>query len=204
MSDHCCAVEDLAEHNHTLKKVLWFVFTLNLMMFLVELVAGYFYHSTALMADSLDMLSDACVYGVSILVVAKSNHIKARVSLVKGVAMTLMALFVVYELVMRILNPVVLDGHVISLVGTLALLVNGLCLWLLFKYKQGDINVRSAWVCSRNDMTANAGVIIAGLLVFFTGSQWPDYVIGAGIAILVLFSSFKVITDSFKELKSTS
>jgi cation diffusion facilitator family transporter len=201
MSDQCCSVEVTDEHNHELKRILWTVFAINITMFLVEIVAGHIYQSTALMADSLDMLSDAFVYGVSILVVAKSAYIKAKVSVMKGVLMSLMALYVIYELITKILNPVVSNGQAITVVGLLALVANAACFWLLFKHKGGDINIRSAWVCSRNDMTMNAGVIVAGVSVVYFGSQWPDYIIGASIALLILVSSVKIIIDSVKEMK---
>lgn len=201
MSDQCCSVEMPSRENHVLKKVLWLVFAINLAMFLVEIIAGYLYQSTALMADSLDMLSDASIYGVSIFVLAKSSRVKAQVSLMKGFVMTVMALYVAYELVGRFLNPVVPDGQVITVIGFIALIANAVSFWLLSRHRNGDINIRSAWVCSRNDMTANIGVITAGVLVLYSGSNWPDLLIGAAIALLVLVSSFKVITDSIKEIK---
>lgn len=203
MSDHCCSIAPPPE-NGALKRVLWLVFLINLTLFLVELVAGWRYQSTALLADSLDMFSDAFIYGVSLLVLTKSARVKAHVSLVKGVIMTVLALYVVYELVMRVLQPTLPDGQVVTLVGFLALIGNAVCFWLLFRHRSGDINIQSAWVCSRNDMTANVGVIIAGALVVYTGDSWPDVVIGGLIAVLVLGASFKVITDSLRELRITS
>jgi Co/Zn/Cd efflux system component len=106
MSDHCCSIQAPSEDEPTLKKVLWIVFAINAGMFLIEFISGRLYHSAALMADSLDMLSDAIVYGVSILVLAKNNQIKAKVSLFKGVLMLGMALYVVYELVTKFFQPV--------------------------------------------------------------------------------------------------
>jgi cation diffusion facilitator family transporter len=202
MSDHCCSVQSSVEHNHALKKVLWAVFAINAVMFLLEIIVGYLYHSTALMADSLDMFSDAFVYGISIFVIAKSGSVKAKVSLIKGILMTTMAFYVIYELITKISNPIVPEGQIIAGVGMLAFVANAVCLWLLFRHKDGDINIRSAWVCSRNDMTANVGVIVAGVLVLYSGSQWPDYIIGVSVALLVLVSSFRVITDSLRELRS--
>ena len=201
MSEKCCSVISSSTDNPRLKRILWFVFILNFGMFFLELTLGYLYKSTALMADSLDMLSDAFVYGVSILVLMRCGHVKAKVSLIKGVVMTVMALYVAYELFSRTLNPTEPDGQIIASIGILALVVNAICFWLLSKYKEGDINLRSAWICSRNDMLANLGVIAAGLLVLYSGNQWPDFVIGAVIAALVLISSFRVMTDSMKELK---
>ena len=202
MSDHCCSVETPEGHEGSaLKKVLWVVFGINLTMFLIEIVSGYTYESSALMADSLDMLSDAFVYGVSILVIKKSGLVKARVALVKGFVMTIMALYVAYELLLRILHPAVSDGQVITVVGLLALTANAVCFRLLSRHRTDDINVRSAWICSRNDMTANVGVILAGGLILYTGQNWPDYMIGGLIALFVLISSFKVITSSMREME---
>lgn len=204
MSDHCCQVTVTKETSRTLRRVLWAVLGINAVMFLVEMIAGYLYGSAALMADSLDMLGDAFVYGVSILVLVKSDRAKAQVSLLKGVVMTALALYVIFELVLKLSSPGVLDGQVITIIGFIALLANGVCFWLLSRYRQGDINMRSAWVCSRNDMVANGGVIVAGALVLFLGSPWPDIVVGALIAGLILTSSVKVIADAVKELKQHS
>lgn len=202
MSENCCDVNITKKANKALKTVLWLVFAINIIMFLVEITAGYIYHSSALMADSLDMLADAFVYGVSILVLSKSDKIKAQVSLVKGFVMTLLALYVVYELIVRILYPTLPDGQAITIVGIIALTANAVSFSLLNKYKDGDINMRSSWVCSRNDMLANTGVILAGISVVYLGSSWPDYVIGALIAGFVTITSVSVIIDSFKAFKS--
>ena len=201
MSDNCCAIDTEKPLVRGMKKVLWIVFGINAVMFVVEFTLGYHKGSTALMADSLDMLGDAFVYGVSLAVVTKSNRAKARVSLLKGVVMTILALFVVYELILKVLDPVVINGQVVSAIGVLALLANGTCLWLLARHRLADINMRSAWVCSRNDMAANIGVIIAGLLVVYGGSSWPDVAIGGLIAVLVLVSSVRVMLDSRQAMR---
>ena len=172
--DDCCAVDLNNADGKTLKKVLFLVLFINLGMFFVEVVSGFISHSNALLADSLDMLGDAFVYGISIAVLFKHPSVRAKASLVKGIIMLLLGLFVVGESIFKIINPVIPVAETITIIGLLALLANAVSFVLLLKHKAKDLNVRSAWICSRNDVFANIGVIIAGLLVARFNSMWPD------------------------------
>lgn len=182
-----------------LKMVLWLVLFINLGMFLVEVTAGFLAHSNALLADSLDMLGDVFVYAASIFVLQKNHAAKANASLMKGVIMGSLGLFVLFESVNKILNPVLPTGHIISTIALLALIANGVCFYLLWKFRKKDLNLRSAWVCSRNDATGNVLVIFAGLLVIYFNSVWPDILVGIALATLVLWSSIGIIKESKKE-----
>ena len=160
--DDCCIVDLNNADGKTLKKVLFLVLFINLGMFFVEGVSGLISHSNALLADSLDMLGDAFVYGISIAVLSKHPSVRAKGSLVKGAVMLVLGLFVVGENVFKIINPVVPLAETITVIGLLASLANAVSFMLLLKHKAKDLNVRSAWICSRNDVVANIGVIIAG------------------------------------------
>ncbi|KKR43836.1 MAG: hypothetical protein UT78_C0001G0022 [Candidatus Nomurabacteria bacterium GW2011_GWF2_40_12] len=199
MSKDCCDIDELKlnnKENDKLKIVFWIVLIINLSMFLTEFISGTLSHSNALIADSLDMLADTFVYGISIYAITKKQTVKANVSLVKGVIMMLLGLYVVVEIIYKIINPIIPTAEVISIIGIIALLANAVSFLLLLKYRNGDINARSSWICSRNDIWANVAVIIAGLLVGYFNSMVPDIIAGLGIVIVVLYSSFHIIKES--------
>src|SRR3989339_1384124 len=163
MSKDCCDIDELKlnnKENDKLKIVFWIVLIINLSMFLTEFISGTLSHSNALIADSLDMLADTFVYGISIYAITKKQTVKANVSLVKGVIMMLLGLYVVVEIIYKIINPIIPTAEVISIIGIIALLANAVSFLLLLKYRNGDINARSSWICSRNDIWANVAVII--------------------------------------------
>lgn len=197
----CCShvkgpIEQLqARQSRTLKTV----FGINAGMFLIELGAGILAASTALVADSLDMLGDALVYGFSLYVVARSAAWKAGAALVKGGVMAAFGLFVLVQAAYKLVHPEVPGFETIGLVGLLALVANGVCLALLWRHRSEDINMRSVWLCSRNDIIANASVLVAAVGVWVTASQWPDLIVGVAIALLFLRSSVQVMRDAWRE-----
>ncbi len=194
--DNCCVIDLNNADGKTLKKVLFLVLFINFGMFLVEVVSGFISHSNALLADSLDMLGDAFVYGISIAVLFKHPSVRAKASSVKGFIMLLLGFLVVGESILKIINPIIPVAETITTIGLLALLANATSFVLLLKHKAKDLNVRSAWICSRNDVFANIGVIIAGLLVARFNSMWPDVAVGLLISFVVIQSSFKIIKES--------
>jgi len=198
MSDNCCTNElsFTPEQRNKVKGVLWIVFALNLGMFIVEIVAGHLARSSALTADSLDMFADAFVYGLSLYVINDNHVIRARASLVKGFLMGLIGLFIVGESIFKIFNSTVPIGETMTIVGIFALLANFASFVLLIKHKNNDLNLKSAWICSRNDMTSNIAVIIAGFMVVSFQSMWPDVIVGLGISVMILQSSFQIIKES--------
>lgn len=199
--DDCCAVNLNNADGKILTRVLFLVLFINFGMFLVEAVNGFIAHSNALLADSLDMFGDAFVYGISIAVLLKHPAVRAKGSLVKGIMMFLLGIFVVGESLAKIINPVIPVAETITVIGLLALLANAVSFTLLWKHKAKDLNVRSAWICSRNDVLANIGVIIAGFLVARFDSMWPDVTVGLVIAFIIIRSSFQIIKESLKHIK---
>ena len=192
--DTCCDKEDeLLALRQGYEKVLWIVLGINLLMFVVEMAAGWFSRSTALMADSLDMLGDSLVYGFSLLVLARNLSWQARASLLKGAIMLCFGIAVVVESLHKFSQATVPSADIMSFIGVLALLMNLTCFALLWRHKSDNINMQSTWICSRNDLIANGGVIVAALLTFFTHSKWPDLAIGLLIAAVFLRSAFFVI-----------
>ncbi len=197
MSD-CCSIPP-KENVTQQKSMLWIVLLLNAVMFFVEVYAGLVAHSSAILADSLDMLGDAFVYGLSIWSLHKTELWKGRVSIVKGVIMALLALVVIGEAVGKIFSQVEIQGSIMTGIGLLALAVNTLCFAMLSRHRKGGINIRSAWICSRNDLLANAGVIVGGLLVIATSSKWPDIIIAFAIGCYVLKGAVDVLQESKEE-----
>lgn len=201
MSESCCQVDkvDLTkDQNKSLEKVFWAVLIINLVMFFTEVTGGYLAHSNALLADSLDMLADVFVYGLSLYALTRGHQAKVTASLIKGILMAVLGLFVVAEAVYKIFNPTLPIAETITTIGAIAVLANATCLFLLMKYKNTDLNTKSAWICTRNDVFANIAVIFAGLLVAYFGSMWPDILIGLGIAFVVLQSSVGIIKEALK------
>ena len=179
-----------------LKPVLYAVFFINIGMFIVEFASGLIANSSSLIADSLDMLGDAFVYGLSIFVLAKHQKIQAKASVIKGIIMLTFGAYIIWEVFDKITHPIVPTSEMISLIGVLALIANIICFILLSRNKGENINLKSAWTCSRNDLFSNTGVIGAGILVGFFNSMWPDVIIGLGIAALVIYFSINVIRES--------
>jgi len=202
MSDCCndksCELEKLREGQSTTLKI---VLAINVVMFAVEFAAGILAASTSLMADSLDMLGDALVYGFSLYVVARSDAWKSVSAFFKSGIMAAFGVFVLVEALWKAWHPVTPAYEMIGSVGLLALAANAYCLYLLTRHREDDVNMRSVWICSRNDIIANVSVLVAATGVLVTGSQWPDVLIGAGIAILFLRSSWYVFTDALGTLK---
>jgi cation diffusion facilitator family transporter len=201
MSD-CCHDNCASDFTGDKKKILLIVLALNALMFVIEFTLGWLASSTGLMADSLDMLADAVVYLISFLVVQGSLRQKASAALLNGCFQALLVLLVLYSVISHFLAGTVPDSFSMGWVAALALLVNLICFMLLSRYRNGDINLRSTWLCSRNDMVANIGVIVAAVMVSALQQGWPDLVIGCLIALFVLRSALSIIKDSLRELRA--
>jgi Co/Zn/Cd efflux system component len=191
--DACCAVRPVHARQ---RRVLQVVLGINAAMFLVELVAGLLAHSTALLADSMDMLGDAFVYGFSLYVIGRVPAWQARAALVKGIVMAGFGAGVLAEVGAKLAQGLTPAPGIMSTVAFGALLANGAVLLLLWRHRADDINMRSAWLCSRNDVLANGSVLIAALGVAATGSPWPDILVGLGIATLFGLSALVVIRQA--------
>ena len=201
--DDCCQEKEheLAALQTTHGRVLKIVLAINAVFFLIEFTAGILANSTALLADSLDMLGDAFVYGLSLFVLSRSVKWKAGASIAKGVIMVAFGIGVLLEAFYKGMIGQLPVSETIGLIGALALLANLVCFALLYGHRGDNLNMRSTWLCSRNDIIANAGVLIAAFGVYVTQSVWPDVLIGGAIAVLFLKSALAVLTESFIEFK---
>lgn len=193
----CCGAE---ARDRQERRLLWVVLSLNAIMFVVEFTAGLLANSSALLADSLDMLADALVYSLSLYAVGKGALQKARSAFLNGGLQMILGIGVLIEVLRRAWLGVSPSAEVMGLIGFLALAVNLACLLLLLKFRSGDVNMRASWICSRNDVLANVGVLLAAGLVAWLGSPWPDLIIGALIAAVVIYSAGKILLEAKQSL----
>lgn len=198
--DKSCAIEALRKRQSgTLKIVL----IINAVMFFVVFLAGIFAASVSLLSDSLDNLGDAITYGLSLYAVSLGNTAKAKVAFFKGCLIFLAAIFVISQVIYHLLNPSLPIFEVMGLIGVLALIANSVCLFLLWKHRNEDINMSSVWECSRNDIFVNLSVLLAAAGVYLANANWPDIVIGTLLALLLLNSSRKVLVNSWHQIRSS-
>jgi Co/Zn/Cd efflux system component len=185
------------------RRVLWAVLAINAGMFLVEIVAGLVAGSASLQADALDFLGDAANYGISLFVVGTALRYRATAALVKGATMGAFGLWVVGTILWHALHGSVPEPITMGAVGIAALLANGVVFAMLWAWRDGDANMRSVWICSRNDVVSNLAVLLAAAGVFGTGTGWPDLVVAALMAALALQGAWTVVRQAFIELRST-
>lgn len=203
--DACChhkADEVAALAKQGRRRVLVLVLAINLAMFVVEFGAGIVARSTALMADSVDMLGDALVYALSLYALSRSDRWKAGAALAKGVTILAFGGWIAFEIVGKLASGVVPTSALMAVFGALALAANVLCLTLLWRYRGADLNMRSTFECSRNDVIANVGVLIAAAGVWWTGAAWPDIAAGAIVAALFLRSALSVIGEAWPAFRT--
>lgn len=203
MSDCCndkaCAIEALrARQSSTLRAVL----AINVVMFFVEISAGMWARSTALLADSLDNLGDATTYGLSLYAVARGPRAKAKVALFKAALMLSAAIFVSGQVIYATVHPGVPVFEAMGAVSLVALAANGICLTLLWKHRTDDINMSSVWECSRNDIASNCAVFVAAAAVWLTDTGWPDLIVGGALVVLFLRSAWRVTRSALGELRA--
>lgn len=200
--DHCCDKKGLevARLQASHGRVLYIVLGINAAMFLVEGAAGLAAHSTALLADALDMLGDALVYGFSLFVLVRSARWQAGAALAKGVFMMAFGLGVLGEATYNVIHPVMPGVETMGMVGGLALAANLVCFLMLYRYRSDNLNMSSTWLCSRNDLIANVGVLFAAVGSYVFSSQAPDVAVGLAIASLFLYSAWRVLTQSVRSL----
>lgn len=186
------------------RKRLWIVIALNATMFVVEMAAGQLAGSQALQADALDFLGDALTYGISLAVIGASVAVRTTAALAKGISLALMGLWVFGSTVYHVFFLGVPQAEIMGLIGFLALLTNLASVALLVRYKDGDANVRSVWLCSRNDAIGNVAVMIAALGVWGTASGWPDVIVAVVMAGLFLWSSFQIVAQVLRERRAAA
>lgn len=167
-------------------KTLRLLLLINATMFIIELIVGWYAQSTGLISDSLDMLADACVYGLALYAVGKASHMKLRLAHLSGWFQLILALGVLFEVFRRFIVGSEPESTLMMSFGLLALIANVACVMLLFKNKDGGAHMKATWIFSTNDVIANIGVIIAGFLVYLSQSPYPDLLIGLIIALIVI------------------
>ena len=205
MADDCCASvcgSETAKADPRWRRVLWVALIVNAAMFLVEMAAGAAADSRALQADALDFLGDAANYAVSLAVVGAALTWRARAALLKSVFMLGFAGWVFGSALVAFVNGTSPDAALMGAVGALALAANAGVALLLYRYRTGDANMRSVWICSRNDAIGNVAVVLAALGVFGTGSAWPDLIVATIMAALALTGGLQVFRHAMRELKA--
>jgi Co/Zn/Cd efflux system component len=209
MSAHCCGHEhhqpaDPHRGNRAYQRVLWAVLAINTIMFLVEIGAGLAAGSASLQADAVDFLGDAANYAVSLFVVGMALRYRAMAALVKAATMAAFGLWVIGITVWNAVQGTLPHAFTMGAVGLTALAANAASFGLLWTYRRGDANMRSAWVCTRNDVLGNLAVLLAALGVFGTGTGWPDLTVATIMAGLALQGAWIVLRHSIVELRSTA
>jgi len=193
-----CAIEALQERQgSTLRAVL----VINAVMFAVGIAAGLYASSASVLTDSLDNLGDALTYGLSLYAVRRTPRAKARVALFKGGLILFAAVIVLAQLIYKVLVPEVPIFEVMGAMSVAALVGNSICLYLLTRHRNDDINMSSVWECSRNDIASNLSVFLAAALVWLTAAAWPDLLIAFGLMLLLLRSAIRVLRNAAGELR---
>lgn len=187
----------------TYKRILWAVIFINAAMFIVEMSAGKLAGSQALQADALDFLSDALTYGLSLAVIGMSLKIRSTAAILKGLSLLLMGLWVFGSTVYQFFILGVPEAQIMGGIGALAFTANLASVFLLMRYKDGDANVRSVWLCSRNDAIGNVAVMVASVAVWFTATAWPDLIVAIIMAGLFLRSAQLILVQAWQEYRSS-
>ena len=201
INDCCSSLEkELTKVQDEKRNILVWVLIINASMFFIEAIYGWFAQSNALMADALDMLGDAAIFGFSLYVIRLNTIWQSRAGYIKGIIMAIFAIVVLTSAFYRSFNPIIPEVTTMGVVGFMALAANLICALMLLGFRDTDVNMRSAWLCSRNDVLANLGVLLAALGVAWTNSPWPDLVVGISISGLILKSAIEVMKDAKIEI----
>jgi Co/Zn/Cd efflux system component len=201
MSAHCCGHgHDHGAASPVYRRILWIALAVNLAMFAVEIGAGLAAQSVSLLADSLDFFGDAANYGISLFVLGMALQWRARASLLKAASMGVFGLWIAGTTIQHALGGTVPEAPVMGVVGALALAANLGVAVLLYRWRDGDSNMRSVWICTRNDAIGNVAVLAAAAGVFGSGTGWPDYVVAAIMSGLALVGAFQVTRQAIQEL----
>ncbi|MBT3905968.1 MAG: cation transporter [Rhodospirillaceae bacterium] len=201
MSNQCCGADlKFDGMSASFKRALWIVIAINAVMFVIEMSAGFASSSQALKADALDFLGDTVTYGLSLYVIGMSVVVRARAALFKGASLAVMGLWVMGSTIYYTLHNSAPQAEIMSSIGALALVANLISVGILLKYRDGDSNVRSVWLCSRNDAIGNVAVILAAGGVWSTGTAWPDLIVAGIMASLFLWSAASIIRQARGEI----
>jgi Co/Zn/Cd efflux system component len=204
MSAHCCSAPTQPVVDARYRKLLWAALVLNAAMFAIELGASWASSSVSLLADSIDFFGDAANYAISLAVLGLSLATRSKAALFKAASMGTFGVFVLCKALWNLQAGAVPEPATMGAVGLAALAVNAGVAWMLYRYRGGDANMRSVWICSRNDALGNMAVMLAALGVFGTGSAWPDLVVASVMAVLALWGAATVFGQARGELRAAT
>lgn len=187
---------DIEVRDASQKKILLTLLLINGVMFISEIVVGIMADSTGVIADSLDMLADAMVYAIGLAAVGKALSRKNDAARVSGYFQVGIAVLVMVDIIRRFIGGSEPVSSLMLIISCVALAANLFCLYLISKERNGEVHMRASWIFSKNDVLANLGVIIAGALIYFTGSRWPDLIIGSIITIVVLLGGIQILKEA--------
>lgn len=185
------------------RRALWIALAVNAGMFVVEIVAGITGGSKALQADALDFFGDAANYAISLGVAGMALAWRARAALLKGITLVVLGLYVLVATAWGVFYGAAPQAEVMGVIGVSALVANAAVALMLYRFRAGDANMRSVWICSRNDAIGNVAVVLAAAGVFGTGTAWPDLIVAALMATLGLWGGFQIIGQARSELRAT-
>jgi len=197
--DGGCSDDALREKRQ--RGTLLIVLGINAIMFVVIASAALYGDSTALLADSLDNFGDALTYGLSLYAVTRGTRTKSKVALFKGILIFMAALVVAIQIIYKIMVPTVPVFEIMGAFSLMSLSANSICLFLLWRHRNEDINMSSVWECSRNDVASNISVFVAAGAVWFFGTGWPDIFVAIGLVLLLFRSSIRVLSSAIAELR---
>ncbi len=202
MADQCCAGKSgaTALNDPKWRRILWIALLINGAMFLVEIVAGVAADSRALQADALDFLGDSANYAISLTVAGMAIAWRARAAMLKAATMLAFGLWILASTIWGFIGGSAPHAETMGMIGVVALAANVAVALMLYRYRTGDANMRSVWICSRNDAIGNLAVMAAALGVFGTGQGWPDLLVAAIMALLAIWGSAEVFRHASRDL----
>ncbi len=190
--------------NPRYRRVLWIALIINATMCVIEILTGIASQSISLLADSIDFAGDAANYGLALIVVTSAPVWRSRVALLKGLFMLVFGIFLLVKIVLNMRAGIVPAANTMGMIGALALAANLSVAALLYAWREGDANMRSVWLCTRNDAISNIAVILAALGVFGTASGWPDLFVAGLMASLSIWSGMVIVKHAMMELKHSA
>src|SRR5690606_4196890 len=204
-SAECCSTScaPTAAVSSRYRRILQIALSANAVMFAVEVIAGLRSQSVSLLADAIDFAGDAANYGLSLVVLSRAPVWRSRAALIKGLSVGAYGVFILGHTVWNMVTAAVPDAHTMGWIGTIALLVNVGVALMLFAYRDGDANMRSVWLCSRNDAIGNVAVLAAAALVGWLNAGWPDVLVALAMGWLALAASRSVVQHARRELLTT-
>ena len=202
-NDCSVATKDQSQ-NPVFRKALWIALLVNLTMFFVEIIASHIGDSMSLQADALDFFGDSANYAISLFVLGMALHLRARASVVKGLTMGLFGIWVIGAALYRVFVGSEPEPLIMGSIAVMALIANMSVAIMLYRFREGDSNMQSIWLCSRNDAIGNVAVLIAAVGVTASASRWPDLIVAMIIASLSLSAAYTVLKLAFQEMQVTS